>query len=53
MATVARYFVAIPVVVCGFERFMHADQFPGVPLELLTPRYVDGRAARTYVAAVV
>jgi uncharacterized membrane protein YphA (DoxX/SURF4 family) len=51
-ATVARYFVAIPIVFYSFEQFMHADHVPGVPLEPLTPAYIFGHAAWTYLAAV-
>jgi uncharacterized membrane protein YphA (DoxX/SURF4 family) len=52
-ATVARYFVAIPVLVYSFEQFVHAKYVPGVPLEPLTPDYVYGHAIWTYLAAVV
>ena len=52
-ATIARYFVGIPVVFYGFEQFLHGDHVPGVPLEPLTPAYVPGHAIWTYVAAVV
>ncbi len=51
-ATIARYFVAIPVLFYSFEQFMHADHVPGVPLEPLTPSYVWGHAIWAYVAAV-
>ena len=33
LATIARYFVAIPVLFYSFEQFMHGDYVPGVPLE--------------------
>jgi len=52
-ATIARYFIAIPVLFYSFEQFMHADHVPGVPLEPLTPAYVYGHAIWTYLAAVV
>jgi len=51
-ATIARYFVAIPVLVYSFEQFLHGDHVPGVPLEPLTPQYVYGHAIWTYLAAV-
>src|SRR4029077_16626175 len=47
LATIARYFVAIPVLFFGFEQFMHGDHVAGIPLERLTPplrlwtRYLD------------
>ena len=51
-ATIARYFIAIPVLFYSFEQFMHGDHVPGVPLEPLTPAYVFGHAIWTYLAAV-
>jgi uncharacterized membrane protein YphA (DoxX/SURF4 family)/uncharacterized membrane protein len=51
--TVARYFVAIPVLWFGIQQFMHGSQVPGVPLKLMTPDYVFGHAIWTYLAAVV
>ncbi|MGZ6057976.1 MAG: hypothetical protein ACXWLP_00850 [Myxococcaceae bacterium] len=53
LATIARYFVAIPVLVYSVEQFMHGDHVPGVPLKLVTPEYVLGHAIWTYLAAVV
>jgi uncharacterized membrane protein YphA (DoxX/SURF4 family) len=53
LATIARYFVAIPVLFYSFEQFMHADHVPGVPLERLTPAYIHGHAFWAYLAAVV
>lgn len=52
LATVARYFVAIPVLFYSFEQFTHGHHVPGVPLEALTPHYVFGHAVWTYLAAV-
>lgn len=52
-ATIARYFIAIPVLFYSFEQFIHADHVPGVPLEPLTPTYIFGHAIWTYLAAVV
>ena len=53
LATIARYFVAIPVLFFSFEQFMHGDHVPGVPLEPLTPTWILGHAIWTYLAAVV
>jgi uncharacterized membrane protein len=50
-ATIARYFIAVPVLFYCVEQFMHADHVPGVPLEMLTPQYVFGHAFWTYLAA--
>ena len=53
LATIARYFIAVPVLVYSVQQFMHGDHVPGVPLEPLTPHYVLGYAIWTYFAAVV
>jgi uncharacterized membrane protein len=53
LATVARYFVAVPVVFYSFEQFVRGDHVPGIPLEMVTPGYVVGHAIWTYLAAVV
>lgn len=53
LATVARYFVAIPVVVYGVQQLMHGDHVPGVPLNKLMPEYVPGHAIWTYAAGVI
>lgn len=53
LATVARYIIAISVLVYSFEQFRHADHVPGVPLRRLTPAYIYGHALWTYLAAVV
>ena len=52
LATIARYFVAIPVLFYSFEQFMHGDHVPGVPLERMTPEWIYGHAIWTYLAAV-
>jgi uncharacterized membrane protein YphA (DoxX/SURF4 family) len=51
-ATIARYFVGIPVFFYSIEQFLHADHVPGVPLEPLTPNYIYGHALWSYIAAV-
>jgi len=53
LATIARYFVAIPVLFFSFEQFMHGNYVPGVPLERITPEYIYGHTVWTYLAAVV
>jgi hypothetical protein len=53
LASIARDFVAIPVLFFSFEQFMHGDHVPGVPLEPLTPVWVFGHAIWTYLAAAV
>ena len=53
LATIARNFVAIPVLFFSFEQFMHGDHVPGIPLNRLTPEWIFGHAVWTYLAAVV
>jgi uncharacterized membrane protein YphA (DoxX/SURF4 family) len=53
LATIARYFVAIPVLVYSVEQFLRANHVPGIPLEMVTPQWVYGHAIWTYLAAVV
>jgi uncharacterized membrane protein YphA (DoxX/SURF4 family) len=53
LATIARYFVAIPVLFFSFEQLLHGKHVPAVPLNRLTPEYVYGHAIWTYLAAVV
>ena len=52
-ATIARYFIAIPVLFYAIEQFLHADHVPGIPLEMVTPTWLFGHAMWTYVAAVM
>lgn len=51
-ATVARYFIAVPVLFYSVEQFLHADHVPGIPLALVTPTWIHGHAVWTYMAAV-
>lgn len=53
LATIARFFVAIPVLFFSFEQFMHGDRVPGIPLEPVTPAWIYGHAIWTYLTAVV
>ena len=52
-ATIARYFVAIPVLFFSLEQFMHGNYVPGIPLNRVTPEWIFGHAIWTYLAAVV
>jgi len=52
-ATIARYFIAIPVLYYCFEQFMHGDHIPGVPLAMVTPQWLFGHAVWTYLVAAV
>jgi uncharacterized membrane protein YphA (DoxX/SURF4 family) len=51
--TIARYFIAIPVLFYAIEQFLHADHVPGIPLEMVTPTWLFGHDIWTYVAAVI
>jgi uncharacterized membrane protein len=53
LATIARYFIAIPVLFYSLEQFRHGNYIPGVPLNRLTPSWIFGHAIWGYVAAVV
>jgi len=53
LAVIARYFIAVPALFYSFEQFMHGDYVPGIPLELVTPKWVYGHAIWTYLAAAV
>ena len=53
LATVARYFIAVPVLFYSFEQFRHSNHVPGIPLEAVTPEWIFGHAVWTYLAAGV
>jgi uncharacterized membrane protein YphA (DoxX/SURF4 family) len=52
LATIARYFIAVPLLFYSFEQFMHGNYVPGIPLDRLTPTWIHGHAFWTYVGAV-
>lgn len=51
--TIARIFIAIPVLFYSIEQFLHADHVPGIPLEMVMPTWLVGHGLWTYVAAVM
>jgi uncharacterized membrane protein YphA (DoxX/SURF4 family) len=53
LATIARYFVAIPVLFYSLEQFRHGNYVPCIPLDRLTPEWVPGHAIWTYLAGAV
>ena len=53
LLTIARYFVAVPVLVYSLEQFLHGNYVPAVPLNRLTPDWIVGHSVWTYVAAAV
>lgn len=52
-ATIARYFIAVPVLFYAIEQFLHADHVPGIPLEKLIPAWLFGHSIWTYLTAVI
>jgi uncharacterized membrane protein YphA (DoxX/SURF4 family) len=52
-ATIARYFIAVPVIVFSVEQFLHDDYVPAIPLNRLTPPYIVGHGLWTCLAAIV
>ncbi|HEX8797392.1 MAG TPA: hypothetical protein VF772_02205, partial [Terriglobales bacterium] len=42
LSTIARYFVAIPVLFFSLEQLLHGDHVPGIPLKALTPTWIFG-----------
>lgn len=52
-ATIARYFIAIPVLYYSFEQFLHPDHVPGIPLEMVTPPWINGHGVWAYLTAVI
>jgi uncharacterized membrane protein YphA (DoxX/SURF4 family) len=53
LATIARYFVAIPILFYSLEQFLHAEHVPGVPLQAVTPTWIYGHSIWTYLTAVI
>jgi uncharacterized membrane protein len=53
LATVARYFVAIPVLFYSLEQFKHGNYVPAIPLNRLTPVWIYGHAIWTYLTAAI
>lgn len=52
LATIARYFITVPVLFYSFQQFRHGNYVPGIPLNRLTPEWIYGHAIWTYLAAV-
>lgn len=53
LATLGRYFIAVPVLFYSYEQFRHPHYVPAIPLDRLTPEYVPLHAVWTYLAAAV
>jgi uncharacterized membrane protein YphA (DoxX/SURF4 family) len=52
LATIARYFIAIPALFYSFEQFRHGNYVPAIPLNRLTPTWIYGHAIWTYLTAI-
>ncbi len=53
LATIARYFVAVPVLFYGVEQLLHGGYVPAVPLNRVTPGWIWGHALWTYLTGAV
>lgn len=53
LVEVARYLIALTVLLYAFEQFRHGNYVPAIPLNRITPAWVCGHAMWTYVAALV
>jgi hypothetical protein len=53
MVTVARFLLAIPVLVFAVEHLLHPGFAPGVPLSKVTPAWIPLRLFWSYFTAVV
>jgi uncharacterized membrane protein len=51
LKTIARYFIAVPVLFYSLEQFLHGNYVPAIPLKLVTPTWIYGHAIWTYLAA--
>jgi uncharacterized membrane protein len=53
LVTVARLFIAIPIVFLGVEQFLHPELAPGVPLAKLTPLWLPGHLLWAFLTGAV
>jgi uncharacterized membrane protein len=53
LATIGRFFIAVPVLFFSVEHFLHPTFLPGVPLNKLTPRWIPGSLFWAYLTGVV
>jgi uncharacterized membrane protein len=51
--TIARFFIAVPILFYCVEQFLHADHVPGIPLEMVIPTWLFGHAIWTYLSAAM
>jgi uncharacterized membrane protein len=53
LLTVARIFIAIPILFFAVQQFLHPEIAPGVPLDKVTPTWIPGRLLWSYVTSAV
>ena len=53
LATIARYFVAVPVLFYSVQQFLHPKYVPAIPLDRVTPEWIPGHAVWTPLAAAI
>jgi len=51
--TLARFFIAIPIVFFGVEHLLHPEFVPGVPLARLTPLWIPAHLLWSYLTGAV
>jgi uncharacterized membrane protein len=52
-ATLARFFIAIPIAFMGVQQCLHPELAPGVPLEMSTPLWVPAQSFWGYVTGAI
>jgi uncharacterized membrane protein len=53
LAAIPRFFVGVPSVFYGVEHLLHPEYVPGIPLQKLTPDWIPGRIALSYLVGVI
>lgn len=51
--TLARFFIAIPIIFFGVEHLLHPEIAPGVPLAMLTPAWIPAHLLWSYLTGAV
>jgi uncharacterized membrane protein len=52
-ATLARFFIAVPIAFMGVQQCLHPELAPGVPLAMFTPRWVPAHSFWGYVTGAI
>jgi uncharacterized membrane protein len=53
LITLARFFIAIPVIFFGVAQFVHPELAPGIPLAKLTPLFIPAHLLWSYLTGIV